>query len=174
MRKIFFCAFTFFLFHSAHSQQIVDLQENTPYSFNGLEYGYYITNEASKEVKGEDYARYEVTLYVSNKSNCIKLIPFPNNPEQTSEQITIGEFSCRNATGKRLTSKGGTIAAKPWFTNVRIEEPGPQTRYRFIRAQVGFAIRSGQTITNKIIVIVPKGERPNFSCRPIYFPEINS
>ena len=53
------------------SQQVVNLDENTPYSYNGLEYGFYISNESSKEVKGEDYYRYELNLYVTNKSGCL-------------------------------------------------------------------------------------------------------
>jgi hypothetical protein len=37
-----------------HGQQVVDLEEGKSYAYNGLEYGYYISNESSKEVKGED------------------------------------------------------------------------------------------------------------------------
>ena len=49
------------------SQQIVDLDESAPYEYNGFEYGFYISNERSKEVKGDDFERYEINLYITNK-----------------------------------------------------------------------------------------------------------
>ncbi len=78
MRKAYlFLAATIFM-APAFAQQVVGLEENIPYSYNGLEYGFFISNESSKEVKGEDYERYELNLYVTNKSGCLKLIPFRN------------------------------------------------------------------------------------------------
>ncbi|MBK5269718.1 MAG: hypothetical protein JJE22_01770, partial [Bacteroidia bacterium] len=74
---------TLFVAATAVSQQVINLDENSPYSNNGLDYGYYITNESTKEVKGEDYFRYEVNLYVTNKSGCLKLIPFKNSWSDT-------------------------------------------------------------------------------------------
>jgi hypothetical protein len=157
---------------SAFAQQAVDLDENTPYQYNGLEYGYFITNEKSKEVKGDDFERYEINLYVSNKSGGIKIIPFTTTSVQTEDEKTVAEFSCRNATGKRLTAKNGKVAAKPWFTQVKVADDTQASKYKFITAQVGYAIKNGQTITNKIIVIVPKGERPKINCRTVYYPEL--
>jgi uncharacterized protein YpmB len=171
MRMPVFIIVLIFIFSSAHSQQAVDLEENTPYLYNGLEFGYFITNEKSKEVKGEDYDRFELNLYVSNKSGGIKLFPFSGTSPHDEEEVVIAEFSCRNATGKRLTSKNGKVNAKPWFTQVKVkdETPGSKSKYIFIDAQAGYAIRNGQTITNKIIVIVPKGERPKVSFRVVYY-----
>jgi hypothetical protein len=40
-----------------------------------------------------------------------------------------------------------------------------------VKAQVGYAIKGGETLTNKIIVIVPKGERPVFTCRAVDYPQ---
>lgn len=166
MRKIWMAALGLITAPVLHAQQIVELEENTPFSNNGLEYGYFITNEKSKGVKGEDYERYEINLYVTNKSGCIKLIPFPSGTDQNEEEITVAEFSCRNATGKRLTSKNGKVNAKPWFTQVKVTDESSKSK--FVKAQVGFAIQNGQTLTNKIIVIVPKGERPKMTCRAVY------
>jgi hypothetical protein len=150
----------------SNSQQIADLEENIPYSYKGLEYGYYISNESSKEVKGEDY------LYVTNKSGCLKLLPLQNAGSKKSDEIIIGEFNCVNATGKRLTAKKGTISAKHWYANVRIPDEAAKEKYKTVYAQAGYAIKNGQTITNRIIVIVPKGEKPKINCRMIYFPEL--
>ena len=67
MRKIIFIVIIMSVCTSSESQQIIDLEENTPCTYNGLEYGFYITNERSKETKGEDYDRYEINLYVTSK-----------------------------------------------------------------------------------------------------------
>jgi hypothetical protein len=158
-----------------YGQQVVALEEGKNFTSNGLEYGYYISNESAKEVKGEDYERYEVNLSVTNNSGCLKLIPFKagwNGSTKTEDNIMIAEFNCTNATGKRLTSKKGTVSAKPWYSNVRIPDESTKEKYRTVNAQVGYALSNGQTITNRIIVIVPKGERPKINCRIIYLPEV--
>ena len=155
-----------------YGQQIVELEENTPYQYNGLEYGFYISNGTSKEVKGEDYERYELNLYVINKTGCIKMIPFRNNSSNSKDDILVAEFNCTNATGKRLTAKKGAINAKPWYLNVRIPDDSVKEKYRTVNAQAGYAIHNGQTLTTRIIVIVPKGEKPKLNCRIIYLPEV--
>jgi|KBSSwiStaDraftv2_1062776.scaffolds.fasta_scaffold34357_5 hypothetical protein len=157
------------------SQQVINLEENIPYSYNGLEYGFYVTNEVSKEVKGEDYFRYEINLYVTNKSGCLKLIPFrPTNSgsNNNNDEVMLAEFNCTNATGKRLTAKKGTVNAKPWFTNVKMPDETIKEKYRMMSVQAGYAIRNGQTLATRIIVIVPKGERPKMNSRISYLPEI--
>jgi hypothetical protein len=156
----------------AGAQQFVDLRENASYSYNGLEYGYYVTNESSKAVKGEDFDRYEITLYVTNKSGCMRLIPFRPTSDVMDEDITLAEFGCKNATGKRLTAKGGKLNAKPWMAQVKMPVENQPNKYRYVNVQVGYAIRNGQTISNKIIVIVPKGETPQVSCRTFDLPDM--
>jgi hypothetical protein len=161
-----------------YSQQVVNLEEGKPYSYNMLDYGYYISNESSKEVKGEDYQRYEINLTVTNNSSCMKLIPLrtasngSTGSTSSQDDIMIAEFNCTNATGKRLTAKKGTVSAKPWYSNVRIPDESVKDKYRTVSAQVGYALRVGQTVTTRIIVIVPKGERPKMNCRLIYLPDI--
>jgi hypothetical protein len=158
------------------SQQVVNLDENTPYTYNGLEYGFYISNESSKEVKGEDYYRYELNLYVTNKSGCLKLVPFKtggtNNNSGSNDEILLAEFNCTNATGKRLTAKKGSVSAKPWYSSVKVSDETAKDKYKIVNAQVGYAIRNGQTLATRIIVIVPKIERPKINCRIIYLPDI--
>ena len=156
------------------AQQIIDLEEKQPFENNGLEYGFYITNESSKEVKGEDFDRFEISLYVTNKSGCIKLIPFTNiSNNSSSEEVVIAEYNCKNATGKRLTAKSGKVNARPFYTQVKEPDPLQPSKFRYINAQIGWAIKNGQTFTTRIIVIVPKGERPKMGCRIIYLPELN-
>jgi hypothetical protein len=173
--KNLFCSFLLIsLSFTLRAQQIIDLEEKQPYENNGLEYGFYITNESSKEVKGEDFDRFEISLYVTNKSGCIKLIPFSNTSNNnSSEEVVIAEFSCKNATGKRLTAKAGKVNARPLYSQAKVQDQLQPSKYKFVNAQVGYAIKNGQTFTTKIIVIVPKGERPKITCRIIYLPELN-
>ena len=162
----------FALFSSA--QQMEELTEGTPAENNGLKYSFYITNEKNKEIKGEDFDRYEVEIAVTNNSGCMKILPLRSGANTgRKDEVVIAEFNCVNATGKRLTAKKGTVAARPWYTTVRIPDENVKDKYRMINAQVGYAIREGQTISSRIIVIVPKGERPKFNCRMIYIPELN-
>lgn len=165
-----------FLVSVAASQQVVSLNENTVFSNNGLEYGYYITNESTKEVKGEDYFRYEINLFVTNKSGCLKLIPFKTgwrtNNSGNEDAVLLAEFNCTNATGKKLTAKKGSVSAKPWYSIVRIPDDSAKDKFKTVNAQIGYAIRNGQSVSNRIIVIVPKGERPNINCNIIYIPEM--
>ena len=170
MKRIALLTACFFIACSLSAQPAVDLQEKTPYQYNGLEYGYYITNEKSKEVKGDDMDRFEIVLYVSNKSNLLRIIPFPDI-ENVEDELPVAEFNCRNATGKRLTSKNGKVKAKPWFTQVRVADETQSSKYKFVKAQVGYAIKSGETISTKIIVIVPKGERPGVTCKAVDYPQ---
>jgi hypothetical protein len=178
MKKTMLLVALMLLIGQVFSQQIVELTENKPFEYNGLQYGYYIGNESSKEIKGEDYDRYEINLYVTNNSSCIKLIPFKSSwtsssgSTSSSDDIQIAEFNCLNATGKKLTPKKGSVNAKPWYTSVRVRDETTKDKYKTVYGQVGYAIRSGQTITTRIIVIVPKGEKPKFNCRIIYLPEI--
>ena len=175
MKRLLVYAIAIFFSTSIFSQQIVDIEENLPYNFNGMEYGFYISNQSTKEVKGEDYQRYELNLYVTNKSGCLKLIPFrnrENTSSSSSDEIQVAEFNCLNATGKRLTAKKGTISAKPWFTIVKLPDDQAKDKYRMANVQAGYAIRNGQTITSKIIVIVPMNEKPKMNCRIIYFPDL--
>jgi len=171
MRKLFSIVIILFISYSSFSQQIVDLEESEPYVYNGFEYGFYISNERSKEVKGDDYERYEVNLYITNKTGCMKLIPFKNSTTKPEEEIVVGEFNCKNATGKRLTAKTGKINAKALYSQVKLYDESQSSKYRFVDAMVGYAIRNGETLTTKIIVIVPKGEKPEMSCRTIYLRE---
>jgi hypothetical protein len=149
-------------FCSIKAQSVTDLTENTPYKNNGLEYGYYISNERAKAVKGEDYERYEVILYVNNNSSCAKIMPMRNSLlGNDGDETLLADFTVKNATGKRLTAKSGKVNAKPWFTQVKLQD-GTK-----VQAQAGFVLRIGESVTNKIIVIVPKGERPNINCRMV-------
>jgi hypothetical protein len=171
MKKLTLCISTILFYLISAGQQTVELEENTPFESNGLQYGFTITNEQSKEVKGEDFDRYEINLYVTNKSGCMKLLPFTNTSGSGSrDDIALAVFNCKNATGKRLTAKSGKVNAKPLFSQVKVPDG---SKYKFVNAQIGYAIKNGQSFTTRIIVIVPKGEKPKINCTMTYFSELN-
>ncbi|MEP6674659.1 MAG: hypothetical protein ABJA78_05880 [Ferruginibacter sp.] len=166
LKKLFACFIISCCSFVSQAQNVIDLNENEAYKENGLEYGYYISNESNKSVKGEDYDRYEVILYVNNKSGCIKIIPFRTSIlNSSSDETVVADFTIKNATGKRLTSKSGKVNAKPFYVYAKLND-GTK-----INAQAGYAVRNGESITNKIIVIVEKGQRPKVNCRLVYIPE---
>lgn len=176
MSKLFTCTLLCLFSLFSNAQQVAELEENTPFTMNGLDYGFYVTNERNKEVKGEEYDRLEISIYVTNKSNCIKLLPlrFGQNGQLLENNNSLAEFTVKNATGKRLTSKGGKVEAQAWYTQVKLDYAVPTANgpSYIVNAQVGFAIRSGQTLSRKLIVIVPKGERPKVNVRTIYIPDL--
>ncbi len=180
MKYVFLGVFTAFLslfsFTYLLAQGTMNLVENTPQTINGVSYGYRIRNEQVKEVKDENYSRYEVEVYVTNNSGCPKVLLFRdlNGSSSlgfgTSEQ-TVAIFECLNATGKRLTSKNQNVEASIYRMQQRVRETGPdgKSTTRFTDAEVGYGIRNGETASATLIVIVPLGQRPNFTCRAVAF-----
>jgi hypothetical protein len=166
-KKIILLSLLVLAFCHTHAQTVADLTENMPYKNNGLEYGFYVSNERSKEVKGEDYERYEIVLYVNNNSSCAKIIPLRNAifGNTQADETLLADFTVKNATGKRLTSKSGKVNARAWYTQVRLSD-GTK-----VQAQAGYILRIGESMSNKIIVIVPKGERPVVNCRMVNVQE---
>jgi hypothetical protein len=141
--------------------QTADLAEKMPATFDGIEYGYLIKNEQVKSAKGEEYSRFEITLYVTNKSGCTKLYAQRNTYRNDDYSNLLATFNCSNANGKRLTSKSGTVRAREFYVPVKQKENGKEVTQS---VQAGYMFRNGETIKNTIIVLVPKDERPVVQC----------
>lgn len=143
--------------------QLTELEEKKAETLNGVEFGYYIRNEQQKNVKDEEYSRFEITFYAVNKSGCSKLFLDRGTLISSSSEsaATIATFSCINANGKRFTSKGGGVKAKEFYVNVKVREDNKDVTRS---AKAGYIFRNGETISNNIIVLVPKGERPKIQC----------
>jgi len=138
--------------------QANDIDEKKPATVNGIEYGYYIKNEQTKSVKDEEYGRFEITLYATNKSGCTKLYADRTTLSSSSESLNlIASFNCTNANGKRLTAKSGTVKARDFYVNAKMQENGKDVT-RSVKA--GYIFRNGEMLKTNIIVLVPKGERP--------------
>ncbi|MEI2711667.1 MAG: hypothetical protein V9E96_22035 [Chitinophagaceae bacterium] len=99
--------------HIANLQ--LQLTEEEPVEIDGIQYGYNIKNESTKEAGGKEMSRYEITLYATNKSSCLKLFLFERRSAFSNVATAIDDlakFDCKNATGQRLTSKSGSVKAK--------------------------------------------------------------
>ena len=165
MKKLFLPLFLMPLLTSA--QMAYDIEEGRPTEVNGIEYGFEIRNERKKDVKDETFNRFEITVYAINKSGCTKLM-FPRQTVFGTEyQEIIAQYDCLNATGKRLTSKSGTVRAKefsvPYTTTIRNSEG--KDIANTIRVRAGNVFRNGESITENFIVIIPDGERPKMKVR---------
>lgn len=140
--------------------QNLDLEEKKPVTNNGFEYGYTIKNEQLKEAKGEEYSRFEITLYITNNSGCTKLYE-QRNSFLDSEPNLLAIFNCTNANGKRFTSKSGKIAARDFYLDVKRKVNDKEITET---VKAAYIFRNSETLRNNIIVLVPKGERPIIQC----------
>lgn len=170
MKAIFLFITTIFSFQIGFSQNSFDLEESKPYQLNGLEYGYEIRNETKKGIKKEEFARFEIRAYITNKSGCTKLM----FPRQTillgiDYQDVMAEFDCLNATGKRLTSKSAKVKAREFNTPYTYTTKGTDGKdfKHNVTVKVGNMLKNGETIYNNFTVILPDGERPNMRVRVI-------
>ncbi|WP_462249028.1 hypothetical protein [Ferruginibacter sp.] len=161
---------TVVLFTALHSYaQITDLEEKKPETINGIEYGYFIKNEQVKSVKDEEYSRFEITLYATNKSGCSKIYSDRVTLSSSEPANLIAGFNCTNANGKRLTAKSGSVKAKEFYINAKVQENGKEI---IKTAKAGYIFRNGESLKANIIVLVPKGERPVIQCNVNYLPEL--
>ena len=154
----------------AKAQISKPVSEDTPFSSDGIEYGYAIKNAATREVGNKDYSRYEVTLYATNKSECSRVVFFGQGLNlMESENRILAKFDCINATGARLTSKTGEVDAKPMFVNARVstrdEKGKPMTEMQ--KVQVGYYIGAGETVETSVIFIVPLNSKPDIKLRVV-------
>src|SRR6201986_430369 len=107
--KTSFFVLFFLLSFSTAFCQIADLTEKKPVTYDGIEYGYLIKNEQTKTAKGEEYSRFEITLFATNKSGCRKLYAQRTTYRTDDYANLLATFNCSNANGKRLTAKSGTV-----------------------------------------------------------------
>lgn len=152
----------------ASAQSAYDISEDQPTNYNGIEYGFAIRNQSEKPIgdKGT-FARYELTVYATNKSGCTKLfLPQQTLFGQTTPDV-LADYDCLNATGMRLTNKGGQVKAKPFMVpyQTSTKTADGKTVTTTTPVQAGYWLRNGETVSNNFIVIVPQGEKPQMRVR---------
>lgn len=167
--KTSFLLLTMLMIFGTTNAQLADLGEKKPATIDGVEYGYIIKNEQTKNAKGEEYGRYEITLYASNKSGCTKLFADRSSTFSADAANLLATYNCTNANGKRLTAKSGTVKARDFNVNVKMKE-GDKDVTRLAKA--GYIFRNGETLKTNIIVLVPLNERPIINCSLNSLPEL--
>jgi len=166
--KTYFLLLIMLLAWGTTQAQLTDLEEKKPATIDGIEYGYIIKNEQTKNAKGEEYGRFEITLYATNKTGCTLLFADRSYSYSTDANL-LATFNCVNANGKRLTAKSGTVKARDFNVNVKVKENDKDVT-RLTKA--GYIFRNGETIRTNIIVLVPLNERPIINCSPNSLPEL--
>ncbi|MFD2570051.1 ABC transporter permease [Spirosoma soli] len=149
------------------AQTAYDITEDQPAQLNGIEYGFAIRNESKKEVGKDTFSRYELSIYVTNKSGCTKLFFPRQTPFGLQNQDQLAQFDCLNATGARLTSKSSTVRARPFSVpySTTSKNAEGKTVTNTIQVQAGHMLTNGETVSDNIIVIVPSGEQPRMKVR---------
>jgi len=152
----------------AKSQQNFVIEENKPVDVEGIEYGFVINNESTRDVgdRGK-FSRYEITVYAVNKSNCSRVIlTNPYTDIYSSDQNIMARFDCSNATGYRLTSKSTSLRMSVFNIPVKREykDDKGKTQTTTENVNAGYIFRKGQTSNDKFTVIVPLNERPQMLC----------
>jgi hypothetical protein len=160
-----------------NGQNTVGLKENEPITEGGLKYGYTIENSSSKSIKGDEYDRFTIEVFVTNVSGSHKIFPFVVNQQgvlDVDPNNLIAEFNVRNANGRRLTSKGAKIEAAPVRQMVKIEgdKANAVGNNGIIQALLGNGIRANETIKKRIIVLVEKGTQPEVSVKMTNIPAV--
>lgn len=160
------------------AQSTYEIPGNKPIQVDGIEYGYSVRNECTKDfINLGTFKRYELMVYVTNKSGNSKVF----NPRQTSfgtrDQDLLAHFDCLNATGAKLTSKTIAVRARPASNPYEASaKPTPGDAMAVKTTDLspgGHMLENGETVTNNIIVIVPDGESPHMRVRvrkPEKFP----
>jgi hypothetical protein len=164
----FLLLLTLTIFASTQAQ-LIDLEEKKPVTLDGIEYGYIIKNEQTKAAKGEEYGRFEITLYATNKSGCTRLFADRSSTYSSDAANLLATFNCVNANGKRLTAKSGMVKARDFTVNVKMKEADKDVT-RWVKA--GYMFRNGETLKTNIIVLVPLNDRPVINCSPNALPEL--
>lgn len=142
--------------------QTFDIEENKTVFQDGFEYGFIIKNEQVKKAGDEEYSRYELTFYIINKSGCNKIYRDRTSNYSYDAANLLATFNCRNANGKRLTSKSGSVKARDFYITIKRKTEDKKEVTESVKA--GFIFRNGETLRDNVIVIVPLGEKPQIQC----------
>jgi hypothetical protein len=153
------CLLTVAIIGTAQPTQHVE--EDAPAMMNGIECSYRINKEGTKKSGDDEFSRYVLDMYVTNKSDCDKYIYYQY--EGSSTDNSVATFYVRNANGKRFTSTSAKLSAKTWWVRVKVTEKDSKGNdvSRLRDMQAGYAFRRGEQLHNQIIVLLPKGEKPN-------------
>ncbi len=139
----------------AVSQAFHPLREGTDLAIDGFNLRYDITNARSTSYRGANYERYEIQVSLTKTEAPFFHIFDKSGNVQPLEQDKLAEFTCLNAVGIRLTALNTTLPLPLLYTKVIQLDQEP-----IEQLPVGVGMQIGESLTNRIIVIVPEGEAP--------------
>jgi hypothetical protein len=151
---------------SQQQQQVMDVTDAQPATYNGITMGYHINSEEVKAVSDKgNFSRFSVKFFVTNTSPESKIILYRTGFVLLNEiSPYIVQFDVLNATGARFTSKQATLSANTCTIMARVDDRDPKDPNKTIKAKrfvdIGFWIKAGETISTTAIVIVPLNEKP--------------
>jgi hypothetical protein len=81
----------------------------------------------------------------------------------------LAKYDCINATGARLTSKTGSVTAKPMYVTARVntKDAAGKSVVENQKVQIGYYLGVGETVSDNVIFIVPLNEKPDVRVRLI-------
>ncbi|HOZ77789.1 MAG TPA: hypothetical protein PLY34_07320 [Ferruginibacter sp.] len=168
------CFTSIIVFLSLQSMaQTFDLEEKATFTENGFEYGYIIKNEQTKKAGDEEFSRYEITFFIINKSSCNKIYRQGTGSNSYNVPNLLATFNCRNANGKRLTSKSGNVRARDFYITIKKKKEGDEKKEVTESVKAGFIFRNGETLRDNVIVLVPLGEKPQIQCTVNHLQELD-
>lgn len=140
----------------ATAQAFHPLREGTDLPIDGFNLRYDITNARSTSYRGANYERYEIPVSLTKTEAPFFHIFDRSGDVQPLEQDKLAKFTCLNAVGIRLTSLNTTIPLPILYTKVIQVDQEP-----IEQLPVGYGMQVGESLTSRIIVIVPEGEAPH-------------
>lgn len=168
--KLIICLFAVFAFavplHAQQQQQVFDVTDTQPAELNGLSMGYHINSEEVKAVSDKgNFSRFSVKFFVTNTSPESKIILYRTGFILLNEiSPYIVQFDVLNATGARFTSKQATLQANPCTVFAQVDDKDQRDPSKTVKnkrfVDIGYWIKSGETISTTAIFIVPLNEKP--------------
>src|ERR1700712_4930659 len=123
--KSFLAACCILFFVPVFAQQSFSVNESSPATAEGLQFGYNIVNEKEKEVgdKG-NFSRFSLNFFITNMAADAKMLLYKPGFNLLGNDVspTLVQFKCLNATGARLTSKEVTLQAKACNIMASVED----------------------------------------------------
>ena len=155
------------------AQVPAEFKEGQPLMIEGVEFIYTVGVEEVKTLDGSQYSFFTLDWYITNKGKFSKIFllerdKIVESPEfDMSKKAYLGKIHIINGLQLETTAKFCVISAEP---NMEILAYSKMLIGNKKKMLPGFNLQSGQTISQKIQVAVPKGQRPVVSLQPFISP----
>lgn len=175
MRTFFFITLFFALSFEAKAQAAFPLDEGEAQFKNNVEVSYRIMNHRERSVgKKGTYERYEVAIVFRNKGAegiNVRFSGGETDEELNKQQYRIARVECTNATGYRMTSKFQEVFPEEHLYRIThyVQEEDDEGQRKIVKRTenltVGYHFTVGEVREVRMVVIVPKGEKPVLQCQ---------